>query len=332
MNRNYWISVFVIMAMVLSLVGCAGTNTTSTPPEENYPTKPLEIIVPGSAGGGSDIFARTLAKVATDNKYFSQPIVVVNKPGGSGSICWGYVAEKVNDPYTISTVSSSYFTGPISGQSPVSYEDFRPIAVMGFDPSLLMVKHDSKYQSLQDIIDEAKANPEAVSCGGSSGLSDDALLFNAIVEKTGTKMNYVPFNSGGEALTAVLGGHVDFAFLSPGEAAAQIEAKAMKPLAVALDSRLEDFADVPTLIEQNVNFSLAQIRGIVGPKDMPEDTVKFLSEVFEKVSKDTEWTEGYLKQNNVHGEFMGYEEAGKRITEAHNMYLDIITKMGKAVD
>lgn len=329
MNKKHWISFLVIMAMSFSLVGCSGTNT-STPSAPQYPTKSIEIVVPGGAGGGSDIFARTVAQVAMDNKYFPQSMVVVNKPGGSGSICWGYVAEQ-NDPYIISVISSSFFTGPIAGQSPVSYEDFTPIAIMGLDPSLLMVKYDSKYQSLQDLINEAKANPDAVACSGSSGLSDDSIIFSAIVEKSGAKMNYVPFNSGGEALTAVLGGHVEFSFLSPGEAAAQIEAKALKPLAVALDNRLESFPDVPTLKEQGVDFSLAQMRGLVGPKDMPEDAVKFLSDVFEKVSKDPQWTEGYLKQYDVHGSFMPYEQAGKRIEEQHNLYLDILTKMGKAV-
>ena len=125
-----------------------------------YPEKPITLIVHAGAGGGSDIFARTLSAAFEKEKLLPQPIVVENKPGGSGAIAFAYVAGKKKDPYFLLTAVTSFMTTPLMGLTPVGLKDFTPIANFAFDEYMLMVNPKSKYKSVKEIIADAKANPE----------------------------------------------------------------------------------------------------------------------------------------------------------------------------
>lgn len=336
---KYWVVFLsILVLLVASLAGC-GTNaaqsnngksgSTETPQKSDYPKKSIEVIVPFAAGGGSDIFARNLERVISTKKYVSQPLVIVNKAGASGSIGYAYTAEKKGDPYTIATVSSSFYTAPILGQSPVTYKNFTPICGLAMDTLLLVVRTDSKYQSVQDIIDDAKAHPKSLNVGGTSGTSDDAVMYYAFQDRTQTEMKYVPFNSGGEVMTAILGGHVDLSWVNPGEALPQLEAKKARALAVASKERLSAMKDVPTLTEQGVNLVLSQFRGVVAPLDIPADSVSYLEGVFQKVSQDPEWTDGYLKKNMVEGRFLNAKDFAQAILDTTKMYEEFLGKIKK---
>lgn len=329
MSKKINILVFLIIILLAVLTGCSNNASTVTTAETKTwtPTKEFQFIVPMSAGGGSDIFARTIAKIAEN--YCSSPIIVINKPGGSSAIGFSYVANQKGDPYTISLISSSFFTGPLGGKSPVSYKDFTPIAGMAYDPSCVVVKADSKYNSLSDLLKDAKDNPDKLSFAGVGGLTDDTILFAAMTDKAGVKLKYVPFQSGGESATAVLGGHVDAAFMNPAEANAQIQAGKLKPLAVALDKRLEGFPSVPTFKEDGVDISLAQFRGVVAPKDIPEEVVVYLSDLMKKVSEDPAWQEQYLKNNFIQGEYLDYKACAQKVEQVNEMYKKYIGQVDK---
>jgi len=317
--------VAAILVLVVALAaGCGGGDKKVA-----YPSKNIEMVVPFAAGGGSDIMARSLAKVIADNKFVSQTIVINNKPGGSGSIGYAYVADKKGDPYSMATVSSSFYTAPLMGNSPISYKDFTPVCGLAMDTLLLVVKADSKYNSVKDIIDDAKARPKAISIGGTAGTSDDAVMFYAFQSRTGAEMKYVPFNSGGEVATAVLGGHVDMAWMNPGEALTQLEAKKMRPLAVSSKQRLSGLPDVPTLTEMGIPLVLAQFRGIVMPKDVPVEAAKYLEEAFKKVSEAPAWKDNYLKKNMVEPRYMNSQEFAKALEETSAMYKEFLTLAGK---
>jgi putative tricarboxylic transport membrane protein len=319
-----------------SLVGCGNAQTANNAkpagdakPALDYPKKPIELIVPMSAGGGSDVFARQLVKILADEKIIPQTITVVNKPGGSGAIGWAYVAEKKGDPYILSTTSSSFYTVPITGGSPVSLKNFTPISGLGQDPNLLMVNINSKYNTLDDLIAAAKSGENKVSAAGSSGASDDAIIFNILSDKTGTKMKYVPFTGGGEVMTALLGGHVDFAFVNPSEGLAQIEAKKLKALAVSADARLTSLPEIPTFKEKGLDITLAQLRGVVAPLDVDPAIVKYLEDAFKKASETQAWKD-FLKKNGVQGSYLNAADYGKKSQEVNKVYEEYITKMGMA--
>lgn len=327
-----------LMLMLTSLAGCsqpqqAPSKEPSKAPEaaaSKFPEKPFEFLVPMSAGGGSDVFCRTLVKTVEDNKLSPKPFTVVNKPGGSGSIGWSYVAkDHKGNPYELSTVSSSFYTGPISGQSPVSYKDFTHILAVAEDPTLLVVPANSPYNTMEDLLADAKANPKKISAGGSSGLSMDAVVFYALSDSAGVDMKYVPFGGGGEVMTAVLGGHVTFGFLGPSEVTAQLEAGKMKALAISSAKRAGDsLKDVPTLKEIGHDVVLSQLRGVVAPAGIPDDAAKWLEDTFRKAIATPEWKE-FVKKNFMNETIMGPEEfvkASEAQTAMYSKYLDKIEK------
>lgn len=327
MSKKYLLRLVFIIAVITMgtmAAGCGGDKKTAA-----YPTKPIELMVPMSSGGGSDVFARTMVKIITEKKFVSQPMVVTNKPGGSGSVGYSYLAEKKGNPYYLGTTSSSFWTAPLNGTSPVSYKDFTFIAGIATDPMFLVVKADSPYKTIKDFIDAAKARPRELSAAGSSGLSDDAIICYAMMDKTGIELKYVPFNSGGEVLAALLGGHVQLGFLNPGEASTQMEIKALRPLAVSSKKRLEGFMDVPTLEEAGIGVAMAQLRGVIGPKDMPADSVKYLEAAFKQLTESKEWKDDYLKKNMTQSNFLTSAEFAKEVEARNIVYEDILRKMGK---
>lgn len=328
-RKMRWVLCLTLVVFVGSLMiaGCGSSSSTSK--KATYPDRSIELVVPFAAGGGSDIMARMLVKAITDNKLSTQPFAINNKPGGSGAIGYAYVAEKKGDPYYIASVSSSFYTGPLMGKSPVSYKDFTPVCGLAMDTLLLVVREDSKYKSVKDIIDDAKARPKGISVGGTSGTSDDAVMFSAMQVRTGTEMKYVPYNSGGEVMTSLLGGHVDIVWTNPGEALGHLQSKKVRALAVASKDRLSGLPEVPTLKEQGIDLVLAQFRGIVMPKDAPPEAVAYLEGVFKKVSEASGWKDDYLKKNMVEGRFMNSKDFAQALVDTTKMYEEFLKNMKK---
>jgi len=337
MKKNKrWLTILIVCLFALTAIGCSSPAATPTEPTEptepvsTFPEKPFEMMVPMGAGGGSDVFVRTLVKVIEDNKFSPQPIVVVNKPGGSGSIGWSIVAnDHAGDPYELSTVSSSFYTGPLSGKSPVSYEDFTHIAALCVDPNLIVVAADSPYQTLDDLVQDAKANAGKVSAGGSSGLSVDAIIFYAFEELAGIDMKYVPFEGGGEVMTAVLGQHTNWGILGPSETIEQINAGKMRALGVTTEERLGGaLKDIPTMKEAGYDVVMAQTRGIVAPGGISAEETKYLEEMVLKAAATPEWKK-FVADNFMEETIMNAEEftvASKRINDMFAKYLDQVGK------
>lgn len=323
----------LVVVLSLGVFGCSKPASQATegekPAATKYPEKPITFLVPMSAGGGSDIMARAIAGVMQKEGILPQPLVVENKPGGSGSIGWSYVAGKVGDPYIISTVSSSFWTTPLAGNSPVSYKDFTPVAALAMDPFLLMVKMDSPYKTLDDLLKDAKANPEKIAVSGASGLSDDRVCTGLLEKQAGVKFNYVPFEGGGDAMTALLGGHVQLCWANPGEALNQLEAKKARPLAVTSDERLAKLPDVPTFKELGLDSVVFyQFRGIVAPKNIPEDALKVLEEAFKKLSESPTWQKEYIEPNMVTARYLPAKEFGDAIVRQNELYTQIFKDLG----
>jgi Uncharacterized protein conserved in bacteria len=272
-----------------------------------YPTKPIELYVPTSAGGGSDLFARQLAKIVSDKNLSPQPIVVINKPGGSSTIGYNYVAKQKNNPYVLSITNSSYYTVPLAGKSPVSFNDFQHIALMCQDPMFLVASAKAPYKNMAALLAYGKTAGNKIIAAGTSTLSEDALSFYALRSVTGINADYVPFNSSGEVLTQLMGNHVQIGFLGPSEAASQIESGDVYPLASTTGARLLGYPNVPTLKESNIPVELCQNRGVVAPLGIDAEAIAFLEALFKKVSETEEWKE-YLRKNDMVPNFMNAKE------------------------
>jgi putative tricarboxylic transport membrane protein len=283
-------------------------------------------VVHAGAGGGSNIFARTLASAVEKEKLLPKPLVVENKPGGSGGIAFAYVANKKKDPYYMVTAVTSFMTTPLMGLTPVGPKDFTPIANFALDEYMLMVRADSKYKSMKDIVDDAKANPKKITVGGTQLGSSDSICTYLIEKAAGIQLNYIVFNSGGEVNAALLGGHVNLMVANPGEALELYKAGKVRILGVYAEKRLAGAPDVPTMKEQGINAVYVQNRGLCAPADIPADARKVLETAFHKYTQ-TEIFKKYCKDNLLTEAWMDGATFGKFLDEWNAKYAVILKEM-----
>ena len=294
-----------------------------------YPEKPITIIVQAGAGGGSDIFARTLAASFEKERLLPQPVVVENKPGGSGGIAFAYVAGKKKDPYYLVTAVTSFLTTPIMGLTPVSYKDFTPIANLAFDELVLMVGAKSKYKSVREIIDFARANPKKVTVGGTQLGGSDSICAHMIEKAADIKFNFIVFNGGGEVNAALLGGHVDIAFGNPCEALELYKAGKVNLLGVFAGKRMAAAPDIPTMKEQGLDTILQAHRGLCAPAGIPADARKVLEDALFKYTK-TDIYRKYAADNMLTEAWLDGVAYGKALDEWSAKYTSILREMGLA--
>jgi putative tricarboxylic transport membrane protein len=314
------LSLFVLAVSLLLF----GTGTVQA---AGFPDKAITIIVHAGAGGGSDIFARTLAAANDKEKFFPQPVVVENKPGGSGGIAFAYVAGKKKDPYYLVTAVTSFLTTPLMGLTPVGLKDFTPIANFAFDEYMLMVSATSKYKSMKDLIADAKANPKMITAGGTQLGSSDSICVYLIEKAAGVQLNFVVFNSGGEVNAALLGGHVQMGVTNPGEALELYKAGKVKILGVFAEKRLAGAPEIPTMKEQGINTTYVQNRGLCAPAGIPADALKVLEDGFLKYFK-SEIFKKYCKDNLLSEAWMDSATFGKWLEAENGRYAVIVKDMG----
>ena len=292
----------------------------------NIPKKPVTLIVHAGAGGGSDIFARTMAAAIEKERLLAQPIVVENKTGGNGAIAFAYVAGKKKDPYYLLTAVSSFLCAPLMGNSPVGIKDFTPIANFAFDEYMLMVGSKSKYKSVKEIVADARATPKKITVGGTFLGGADSICTHLIEKAAGVQLNYIVFNGGGEVNAALLGNHVDMAITNPGEALELYKAGKVRVLGVFSEDRLSGAPDVPTLKEQGINAIYVQNRGLVAPADIPADARKVLEETSFKYTK-TETFKKYCASNMLSEAWLDGAGFGKFLDEWNGKYAAILKDM-----
>jgi putative tricarboxylic transport membrane protein len=257
----------------------------------DFPRKSITITCHTGAGAGMDVLARAIVAINDKYKLLPQPMSVENKPGGSGAVAMGYVAGKIKDPYNLITVVAGPFiqTPVVEGLS-VTYRDFTPIVGLLYEEVALVVNANSKFKTLRDLVDAAKASPDTIVAGGPNKSSQLFFCFYDLEKAAGVKMKYVTFAGGGQALIATLGGHVDFSLQQPSEVSELRKGGKVRVLGIFSEQRIPGLPDVPTVKEQGFNVvAPPTMRGFAAPKDIPADARKILEEAFIKATKTTEY-------------------------------------------
>lgn len=263
-----------------------------------FPSKAMEIIVHTSPGGGTDLFTRAVAEMITREKLVSQPVNVVNRPGGSGAIAFTYVKGKRGDPHTILGVATgSFLTASIRPDLDLGPEHFTPLAFFALDPQAIIVPADGKYASIKDLMEAAKREPGTITCAVASAGGTGRQTLWMMERATGTRFRFVAFKSGGDAVTQVLGGHVAFSTENVSEANPHVEAKKLRFLAVTSEQRLATLPDVPTLTELGITVQVGTGRGFAMPAGVPKEAAAQMEGVLKKVHGSKAWKE--LAQRNM---------------------------------
>ena len=321
----------IAIAALVSLTSACGVSTTTSggnsEASADFPKKPITLIVPFAAGGGTDSTARALAKAA--EKHLGQPITVVNKTGGGGSVGMSEAANASPDGYTVGVVTVELTTLSHLGLSPLTYESFKPIAMMNYEPAAITVRADSEWESAQQLLDFAKANPGKLKIGN-SGTGAIWHLAAATVEKaTGAQFNHIPFEGAAPAITALMGGHVDAVTVSPPEVKAQVEAGKLRSLAVIDEKASAVLPDVKTLQEEiGIEFDyVGTWRGLGVPKGTPDDIAGILSDAFLKGMQEPEFID-HMKNNGLTIVSLDAAGFGQYLKENHDRFGKLIPELG----
>jgi putative tricarboxylic transport membrane protein len=216
-------------------------------------------------------------------------------------------------------------SGKVEGRLPGNHRDAMTILmIVAIDELMLSVRNESPYKTIEDFVKAAKAKPGGLTVGGTATLTEDHIFTYLFEKAAGIQVKYVPFNSGGEVTTALMGGHIDAAVENPNEIVAQIEAGKARNLAVASRERLKDAPQVPTFAEKGYRFYWEQMRGVVGPANMPPEAVKYWQDTLKKVVATEKWQKDYIKRNLLRPTDWTGEQALKYLDSLHKTYEDAL--------
>lgn len=307
MRRKLWvcslIAVFSLMAAMAAVEAKAA-----------YPDQPIEFVVHSSAGGGSDMFSRTIALILEKEGIVKQKINVNNRSGGSGTVAMNYMADKAGDP----NVLMQFTTGPISailrGSTKMKLEEITFLPMMTMDANLAFTRKESKFNSMKEVVEFARKNPNGVSVAYGTVGGSEHICAHRIEKATGVKFNLVGFGGGGPAAVAMLGGHVDVAFGNLEEQLGQLEAGKVKSLGTMTPERISTLPKTPTMVEQGINAVYVQPRGFWAPPNFPDYAVKFWEDALGKLYKTAAFQD-YLKKSFADGSFMKSAETKTYITK-----------------
>jgi tripartite-type tricarboxylate transporter receptor subunit TctC len=261
-----------------------------------YPSKPIEFVVPASAGGGTDVMARAFTEAA--RKYVTQPLVVNDRPGASGGVGMGEVQRAAPDGYKVGVLIAELAIIPHLGMIKFGVDDFIPIARLNADPASLTVRAESPWQTIDDFLAHVKKNPGTVKVGNSGNGSIWHLAAAAVEDKTGVRFNHIPFQGAAPGVLALMGGHVDAMATSPGEVATYVASGKLRTLVVLADQRQPGlFAGVPTAKEKGIDLSIGTWRGLGVPLNTPPEAVAFLRETTRKAVDDPVFKDAMAKAN-----------------------------------
>jgi putative tricarboxylic transport membrane protein len=298
------------------------------------PEKTVEFVVPASPGGGNDITIRKLHQILQARKLVDSSMVVVNKAGGGGAVGWNYLNQHPGDGNYISISTMNLLTNKMLGTSPLSYTDFTPIASLISEYAGVAVRADSPIKTGRDLIERLKKDPKALAFSVGTGLGNSTHSALVLAMKTAgvdaRNLKAVVFNSAGEGMTALLGGHIDAVSSTLSNLRTQLAAGKIRVIAVSAPQRVPGlFAQVPTWREQGVDAVFSNWRGIVGPKGMSAAQIAYWEGVFAKLVKTEEWKKE-LESELWDDDYAGSREH-KKYLDAQNLELmSILTDLGMA--
>ncbi|GHH96932.1 Bug family tripartite tricarboxylate transporter substrate binding protein [Neobacillus kokaensis] len=286
-------------ALAMSLGACSNKESAGQAKKEDsgYPKKAITVVAPSGAGGGWDLTARSFTKVLSETKLVTQPLTVENKPGGGGAVFMAeYATQQVSNNEMLFVNSPPIIINNLKkeGNSPYGYKNTTPLAQLTKDFGAIVVKADSKYKDLKSVLEEVKKDPSKLTfAGGSAPGSMDHLISILPAYKYGvdpTKIKYVSYDGGGEAITALLGGNADVIGTDASSVKEFLKAGKVRVLAVTSTGRLAgEFKDVPTAKEQGVDAEFTIWRGVFGPEKMSKEARVYWEKTIDKLVKSDEW-------------------------------------------
>lgn len=326
------IALSAAIMMTVSTVGCS--NSQSTPKENNtgntsdYPSKEIEWLVPYAAGGSSDQMARVISKYA--QQYLGVDIIIENVGGGGGNVGLSQFVTTpgVNDGYNITCFNTTANLQPIYGTTEYDWlEELEPLALCVSIPIVVAVPKDSPFNTIEDLISYAKENSGELQYGHAGIGSITNVAGEQFCLEAGIDLTAVPFGSGADALTAVMGSQIDIDIAALSEVLSYGETGELKLLALCTDTQIESMPEVPTLVSKGYDVDQMVTQGIAAAKDTPPEMITILDEGLGQIIQDENF-QTELKTYGMDVEYMNAEDFNAFLQEQRKRFTQIVTESG----
>jgi tripartite-type tricarboxylate transporter receptor subunit TctC len=320
-------AVLGILTGLLLAALAAGDPAPAAAQARDFPTRPITFVVGFAPGGGADLFARALAEAARG--ALPQAIAVENRSGAGGTAAAAYAAGRPADGHTIlfAHAGSSIITPLITNQPTLKWDAFEPVARIHAEEEWLFVHPDAPWQSIDQLVAHAKANPKKVRVAGSAIGGIDSFVVLSWKQAAGVDVEYIPHEGGGPATLAFLGKNAEVLVGNVSEVAQHIEAKKMVPLAVASEKRSPIFPEVPTLKERGADVVMVQWRSVLAPRGTPAPRVAFLAETFQKALGADSW-KAFNRNSRAVDAYLGPAEFRQFLAGEEERFTKIIDQLG----
>lgn len=334
MKRNNLFKAFIAgILLLLVLAACGnddadGNGGESTESNTKYPEKSISLIVPYAAGGTTDTTARALTNVISEYLPNNGTIAVVNREGGAGVIGMTELANAKNDGYTLALASSGPMTiAPHTQDLSYDLDSFEYITQAVSTPNILIVKADSPWETFDDFLEYAKANPGDITYGTSGAGNSQHISMEAFESEAGVELTHVPYEGGAPAITALLGGHIDASLNQSVEVIPHLESGAVRALVNTGTFVSKGLEDVPLLRDVGIDVGLDVWNGIVAPAGLPEDIQQILVDAFEKALSDERVIEQFDKLG-IEPAFAPPEELREIAEETFDIHGKVLKEAG----
>ena len=328
------LALLLVLILVATFVACgnnapaptpapntpAPTDTTPEPEPEptlDFPTRPVEAVVPWAAGGGGDLVFRALAEVF--QYHAGQPMVVRNVEGAGGAVGTAEFMSAAADGYSILHFNTASITRMHMTEVPFDVDTFVPVIQIVENPNYIVVQYDAPWQTIEEFIEDAMANPGAITVGNAGVGGGNHLAILLFEERTGTSFNHISYAGGGPAITGLLAGEVDAVIANAPEGMNNIEAGQLRMLVTLGAERFEGFPDVPTAIESGIDLIYEQWRGVVVPVGTPPEIIERLHDIIRNVVEDPRFIEA-MRGMDANARYRGTEEFRQFIAEENALF------------
>ena len=312
---------------------------TALPAHAWEPTRTVEIIVPAGAGGASDQMARTIQSIILKHKLMKQSTLVLNKGGASGGEGIMDTKASPNNPHKLMVAFSAIYTLPIAVKLPFNWRDLNPVAMIAQDEFLLWTNSEAPYKTADDYLKAVKAAPPGqFKMGGTGAKREDQIITVALEKAAGVKFTYVPYKSGGEAATQLVGKHTDSNVNNPSENIAQWRAGQINALCVFADERMaftdkvtetQSWSDIPTCKEQGYDVQYQMLRAFFLPPGTTKEQADYYADLLKKITETDEWKD-YLAKQALKGDYRTGDDFVKFLEQDEAKHKALMEEAGLA--
>ena len=324
--------------LVLAGTAVAAIALANSPAAAWEPTKPVEIVVAAGAGGASDQMARMIQAAIQKNSLMKQPMVVSLKGGASGAEALMYMKSSDGDPNRLLLAYSLIYMLPLSAKIPFNWRELSPVAVTAMDQFVLWDNTTLPYKNVKEFVDAAKAAPQPFKMGGTGSKREDHILTVFMEKKTGAKFAYLPYKSGGEAATQLVGNHTASNVNNPSENLEVWRAGQVRALCVFDKERIayktkvtdtQSWNDIPTCKEEDLDVQYLMLRAMFLPGKVSQEQQAFYVDLFQKISQTPEYRD-YMEKQALKPIFLKGQEMLKFLEEDDALNKSLMTEAGFA--